>query len=104
MEQNTKTQSDQIEIGALWKKEGKAQKFLSGTIKRSAIPQGNDDIQIVIFSNKFKKADNHPDLRMYLSKPKPVTGSASPVIPTSVKKVAKAAPEPQIEDINEELI
>jgi hypothetical protein len=82
-----KTQSDQIEIGALWKKEGKNQKFLSGSIKRSAIPQGNEDIQIVIFSNKFKKDDRHPDLRMYLSKPKPNTGAAA-ITPNTTKTTA----------------
>jgi uncharacterized protein (DUF736 family) len=101
MEQ-TNTKSEQIELGALWKKEGKGQKFLSGTIKRSALPEGNEDIQVVIFSNKFKKADNHPDLRMYLSKPR---ASAAPVAAQApIKKVVKTVAAPVQQEEAEELI
>lgn len=106
MEQ-TNTKSDQIELGALWKKEGKGQKFLSGTIKRSALPEGNEDIQVVIFSNKFKKADNHPDLRMYLSKPRPSANSpvaSAAAAPAAIKKVVKTAPAPVQQEDAEELI
>lgn len=98
-ETNNNGKEGQIEIGALWKKQGLTQKFLSGTIKRSAIPEGNEDIQIVVFSNKFKKAENHPDLRIYLSKPK----AAAPVTAPAKKStsVAKAAPSPEpIEEAN----
>jgi hypothetical protein len=44
-------------------------------------------VSIVIFSNKFKKAENQPDLRIYLSKPKPV-GST----PAATPAATKAAP------------
>jgi uncharacterized protein (DUF736 family) len=81
---NTKGKDAQVEIGALWKKQGQSQKFLSGTIKRSTIPEGKEDIQIVVFSNKFKKADNHPDLRIYISKPR---GDATPTKATASSPV-----------------
>ena len=65
-----KPKSDQIEIGALWKKAGKSQKFLAGNIDLK--PLGIDkQVPIVIFTNKFKQKDTHPDYRVYLSKPKP---------------------------------
>ena len=66
-ENNTK--SDQIEIGALWKKEGKSQKFLAGNLDLAPIGI-NKQVPVVIFTNKFKQKDTHPDLRVYLSKPK----------------------------------
>lgn len=69
MSENTSTSNDNVEIGALWKKQGKSQKFLSGTINLKAI--GYDkDVPVIIFTNKFKQKDSHPDLRIYLSKPK----------------------------------
>ena len=47
------TNSEQkVEIGALWKKTGKSQKFLSGTINLKAL--GYDkDVPVVVFSNKW---------------------------------------------------
>ena len=105
--EQTSTKSEQVELGALWKKEGKGQKFLSGSIKRSSLPEGNEDIQIVIFSNKFKKADNHPDLRMYLSKPRPIqnttTGSTATAT-EAIKKVVNASPATVQQEDAEELI
>lgn len=97
-ETNNNGKEGQIEIGALWKKQGLTQKFLSGTIKRSAIPEGNEDVQIVVFSNKFKKAENHPDLRIYLSKPKVAAAPATaPTKKSTVVAKAAANPEPEVD-------
>ena len=75
----TKPKSDQTELGALWKKQGQAQKFLSGNLDLSAI--GIDkQIPVVIFTNKFKQKDSHPDYRIFLSKPKPQAGAAEPAV------------------------
>jgi uncharacterized protein (DUF736 family) len=73
----SKPKSDQTEIGALWKKQGKAQKFLSGNLDLSAIGI-NKQVPVVIFTNKFKQKDTHPDYRVFLSKPKPQAGAAAP--------------------------
>jgi uncharacterized protein (DUF736 family) len=54
------------EIGALWKREGKNQKYLTGKMKQ---PDGSEQ-QVVIFSNRNKTADNQPDFRVYKSVPK----------------------------------
>lgn len=99
---NTNTNNDNVEIGALWKKQGKSQKFLSGTINLKAV--GYDkDVPVVVFSNKFKQKDSHPDLRIYLSKPK--IGSNPPLekaainkavtAPKLAKKVEAVEPEPE---------
>ena len=50
------------EIGALWKKAKGTQQFYSGKISLEG-----KDYEIECFTNKFKKADNHPDGRVYLS-------------------------------------
>ena len=68
-----KPKSDQVELGALWKKEGKAQKFLSGELDLAALGI-QKKVPVVIFTNKFKQKDTHPDYRVFLSKPKPTTG------------------------------
>ena len=53
------------EIGALWKRDGANQKYLSGRVK---LPDGSS-MDLVIFTNKFKKADNQPDFRVYRGTP-----------------------------------
>lgn len=53
------------EIGALWKRDGANQKYLSGKVK---LPDGSS-MDLVIFTNKFKKADNQPDFRVYRGTP-----------------------------------
>ena len=51
------------EIGALWVKESPNQKYFSGHFADS---EGNK-VKVVIFTNKHKKKDTHPDYRVYKS-------------------------------------
>jgi hypothetical protein len=57
------------EIGALWKKDGPTQKYLSGylTIDELGTQQ---KVNVVVFSNKNKSKDTAPDFRIYISKEK----------------------------------
>jgi len=48
-------------IGALWLKDGKGGKFMSGIIGGK---------QVLIFKNKYKKQDNHPDYNVFAGQPK----------------------------------
>lgn len=52
-------------IGALWKKESQRGEFFSGNVEVNG-----EKIQIVVFPNTYKKADNHPDYRILLSQPR----------------------------------
>ena len=53
------------EIGAMWKKDGQNQKYLSGKMK---LPEtlGGKEFGVVMFTNRHKNAENHPDFRLYL--------------------------------------
>lgn len=49
-------------IGALWMKEGKKDKYMSGVIKVDG-----QEIKIVVFKNDRKESDKHPDYNIMLS-------------------------------------
>ncbi|NBN99824.1 MAG: hypothetical protein EBV19_11385 [Flavobacteriia bacterium] len=57
------------DIGALWKREGQNQKYLSGYVKVDELGLERE-VKIVVFSNKNKNNnDKAPDYRIYVSKP-----------------------------------
>tara|TARA_B100002019_G_C21036684_1_gene482354 strand:- start:262 stop:543 length:282 start_codon:yes stop_codon:yes gene_type:complete len=55
------------ELGALWKKEGKSQKFYSGYIKINKGQDNEQEVPIVVFLNKLKSNERAPDLLVYKS-------------------------------------
>jgi hypothetical protein len=63
------TKTPLVEIGALWARIAKSsnEKYLNGTIKLKTDAKAGDEISVIIFSNKSKKAENQPDLRVFLS-------------------------------------
>jgi len=63
MSENSSWKDSHPEIGALWVKEGKGQKFMSGHI---SLDDGKTKHRCVIYSNKYKTG-NAPDFRIYLS-------------------------------------
>lgn len=52
-------------IGALWIKEGKKGKFMTGKLQINGV-----EISVVAFIEKDKKNEKAPDVRIYLSKPR----------------------------------
>ena len=57
------------EMGALWKKEGKAQKFYSGMVKIDKGTDNEREVPIVVFLNKLKQENERaPELIIYQSK------------------------------------
>lgn len=52
-------------MGALWKKSGPKGEYFSGSVEVNG-----EKINIVVFPNSFKKAENHPDYRILKSRPK----------------------------------
>lgn len=91
MEQN-KQQSEwqKRDIGALWKREGKNEKYLSGYFKDEL----GEQVDIVIFSNSYKK-DNPkaPDYRVYISNKADKTQAKTSVQTTATKVVKKEVKE-----------
>jgi hypothetical protein len=95
-------------LGSLWKRESKGgQKYLTGVINLKS--QGFDqDVQVVIFSNKTKTKETHPDLVVYVSDKKP-TGKEAPAAKSAAtrpatKAVPAPAPEPQEPAVDNDLI
>lgn len=87
-EDNKEVQSDwkQRELGALWRREGKNQNFLSGLI-RIGDPLGADsvkEIKLVVFTNKGKlKNPKAPDFIVYEDRPREDETPVSPATDTS---------------------
>lgn len=103
MENNkSKTDWSKRDIGALWKREGKSQKYLSGYIKVDELGLERE-VKVVIFSNKNKK-DNQkaPDYRVYLSETvetKKATDNSAVSKQIKSKKEAKPEVVEESEDI-----
>lgn len=54
------------DIGALWARESKkGDRFLTGHVT-----VGDQKVEIVVFKNGYKSAENQPDYRIYLSEPR----------------------------------
>ena len=76
---------DRKELGVFLGKENKktGEKYLTGIINLKAL--GFDkDVPVVVFTNKNKQKDSHPDLRVYLSEKPTPTAAAQPVATPSV--------------------
>tara|TARA_B100000287_G_scaffold435337_1_gene503151 strand:+ start:455 stop:751 length:297 start_codon:yes stop_codon:yes gene_type:complete len=89
---NNNSQSDwqKREIGAMWKKESATQKYFSGHIKVDDYGE-EKMVRVVVFSNRNKTKDNQPDFRIYTvddSKSKPQSQSTpQEQAPESVEEV-----------------
>lgn len=61
-------------IGALWVKDGKNDKFMTGQIKIDGVVT-----RVIVFKNKYKETTKHPDYKIYLAKERTqVTDDDSP--------------------------
>jgi uncharacterized protein (DUF736 family) len=60
----SKTDWQKREVGALWKKESPTQKFFSGHVKIDDFGE-EKLLKVVVFSNRHKQKDSHPDFRIY---------------------------------------
>lgn len=102
---DTANKSQREELGALWKRQGKNQTYLTGYINKA----NGEKIKIVVFSSKNKKSENQPDFRIYESVPmegRPTTNapaqkSAAPTAKSPAygnKPFVKKAPAVQEDD------
>lgn len=91
------------DIGALWKREGKSGKYLSGYFKDEL----GEQVEIVVFTNKYKGENaKAPDFRVYLSKDSNSTGSnaKSKEASQSVKTKTQKVQVKQVEEVEEDLL
>lgn len=101
---NTQNEWSKRDIGALWKREGKNQKYLSGYVKVDELGIERE-LKVVVFSNKNKKDnDKAPDYRIYVSKP--ITAASEPIkSEDSFSKKKKVLDKKEsVSDDNEDLL
>jgi hypothetical protein len=86
------------ELGALWVRDGKNQKYLSGHVSVETMPGVTEKVKVVVFTNKNKeKNERAPDYVVYRSED-PTSESLEAVAEKAVEEVAETA------DVPEELI
>ncbi len=111
--ENTEKQSEKMtekqsewknrELGALWVRSGKSQKYLSGQIKMETMPGVEETIKVVVFTNKGKeKNERAPDYVVYRSEDAE-TKKVEEVAEEATKEVVAEAQVDVNEDVPEEL-
>jgi hypothetical protein len=65
------------ELGALWRRQGKNQTFLSGKVKIGE--DGKErEIALVVFKNNYKETDRQPDFIVYEDQPREQIPATAP--------------------------
>ena len=112
--ENTEKQSEKMtekqsewknrELGALWVRAGKSQKYLLGQIKMETMPGVEETIKVVVFTNKGKeKNEKAPDYVVYRSEDaNPNKANVEQVAKEAVQEV-KSSTETSSEEIPDEL-
>jgi len=105
-QQNTQTEAknndwSKREIGALWKKDGPTQKYLSGYLTIDELGT-KTKVNVVVFSNKNKSKDTAPDFRVYLSKDS--TKQPESEVKTTVKTVKPQKASKEVEEDTEDVL
>ena len=76
--QNNNSEWSDRELGALWVRQGKGQKYLSGHLEVETMPGMTEKVRVVVFSNKGKsKNEQAPDYVVYKSVDRDATQEAS---------------------------
>lgn len=106
-EKQTEKQSEwkNRELGALWVRSGKNQKYLSGTINVETMPGVTEPVKVVVFTNKGReKNERAPDYVIYRSEEaSQEKTNVEQVAQQAVKEAKAPAAESSNEDIPEEL-
>ena len=95
------------ELGALWVRNGKNQKYLSGTINVETMPGVTEPVKVVVFTNKGRdKNERAPDYVVYRSEDSEPQNKLDQVASEAAEEVASqssTAAEATDEEIPEEL-
>ena len=100
MSENSSWKDSHPEIGALWVKEGKGQKFMSGHI---SLDDGKTKHSCVLYSNKYKTG-NAPDFRIYLSPEMNASENNNSNILDSMSSSSTSSENETEEELEEELL
>ena len=92
------------ELGALWVRSGKNQKYLSGTINVETMPGVTEPVKVVVFTNKGReKNEKAPDYVVYRSEDTESQASVEQVATQAAQEVSSTSSNSSDEDIPEEL-
>jgi hypothetical protein len=92
------------ELGALWVRSGKNQKYLSGTINVETMPGVTEPVKVVVFTNKGReKNEKAPDYVVYRSEDTESQASVEQVAAQAAQEVSSTSSNSSDEDIPEEL-
>jgi len=93
------------ELGALWVRSGKNQKYLSGTINVETMPGVTEPVKVVVFTNKGReKNEKAPDYVVYRSEDSEQSQSNVEQVATqAAQEVSSTSSNSSDEDIPEEL-
>lgn len=92
------------ELGALWVRTGKSQKYLSGTINVETMPGVTEPVKVVVFTNKGKeKNEKAPDYVIYRSEEATQKNNVEAVAKEAAQEVKSTAQAAADEDIPEDL-
>ena len=103
-EQTNDSKWRQRELGALWKRQGRNQNYLTGTLRIGEFGV-EKEVKIVIFTNKNKaKNERAPDFIVYESEAPQSTSSEEASITATSKKVSEGVSEEIGEEVPDLLV
>ena len=106
-EKQTEKQSEwkNRELGALWVRSGKSQKYLSGTINVETMPGVTEPVKVVVFTNKGKeKNERAPDYVIYKSEEvSQAKTSVEQVAQEAVQEASKVVNQPSKQAVDEDI-
>ena len=90
------------ELGALWVRNGKNQKYLSGTINVETMPGVTEPVKVVVFTNKGKeKNERAPDYVIYRSEDRDQVSETAEKAVEEVASQSKPAAQTKAESSEE---
>jgi hypothetical protein len=94
--ENNNSEWRKRELGALWVRQGKGQKYLTGHFDIETMPGVTEKVKIVVFSNKGKEQNERaPDYVVYRS--------VSPEEASSTQEGSEKTPDASPEGASEEI-
>ena len=94
------------ELGALWVRNGKNQKYLSGSLKVETMPGVTETVKVVVFTNKNReKNERAPDYVVYRSEDREQSTSSTveKAVDEAIEETSQVTTSQTSEEVPEEL-